>query len=80
MSLPNGKISLKLMNTDNKNFTETPFYTNLNFMSETPVPGQPSIDRSTAMSRFNQAMAEINDLTTNDYQETIVTYECHIEG
>lgn len=77
--LPNGKISLIYNDTDGKQFTETPFYTNANFMTQTPLPDKPSIDRATAMSRLSRALSDMNSLTTGTFIKAKVIYECDIE-
>lgn len=77
--LPDGKISLIYTDTDGKQFTESPFYTNANFMTQTPLPNQPSINRATAMSRLSQALADMNSLTTGNFIKAKVIYECDIE-
>lgn len=67
-----GKLSLELMDTNNKIFTESPFYIKYNFLK----------DNTAAIADVKDAMiagiGKIVDLTNNSLVNTKVTYEVNI--
>lgn len=75
MSRPNGKVTIKFQDSNNVDFTETPFYINANFMSDYPLP---NIDSDTAMTRFKNAIYDMCDLTAGTHISTKVNYEVEI--
>ena len=60
-NFPNGKVSIKYQSTVEEDFTETPFYTNVNFMTDNPLPGK---SYQNCMDRFKQAIDDMSELTT----------------
>lgn len=75
MSKPLGKVTIRLQDTTNTEFSEQPFYINANFMSDYPLSG---IDSDTAITRFKNAIYDMCDLSTNTHISTKVTYEVNI--
>lgn len=74
-TFPNGKVSIKFQDTTNEDFTETPFYTNINFMTSNPLAGKNYQD---CMDRFKQAIDDITDLTTATKISVSVDYSVPI--
>lgn len=74
-NFPNGKVSIRFQDQNNDDFTETPFYTNANFMTDNPLP---NISHATAMSRFQQAISDMCNLTTGTHISTKINYEVEI--
>ena len=74
-SLPNGKVTIRFQDSNNNDFTETPFYTNANFMCDSPIG---SLSYPDAMNQFAQAIYDICDLTSGAYISTKINYEVEI--
>ena len=74
-NFPNGKVSIKFRDTQEEDFTETPFYTNINFMTDNPLAGKNYQD---CMDRFKQAIDDMSDLTTATKVSVSVDYSVPI--
>lgn len=72
---PNGKVTIKFKDTNEEDFTETPFYTNANFMTSNPLPGKSYSD---CMDRFKQAIDDMSELTTATKISVSVDYSVPI--